>query len=107
MTFRLPVSRAYIDGLPYLFPQPTLEDIRKYLFSTKCALFQGGYTISSPDALKHYLSNLTLGGFAKIGRDEEGNELLLPNAFEAAVPMELLEPCLCCNHRVLPRWDSF
>ncbi len=52
----------------------------------------GGFTISSPDSLRHYLSNLTLGGFAKIGRDEEGNELLLPNAFELAVPMELLEP---------------
>lgn len=52
----------------------------------------GGYTISSPDSLRHYLSNLTLGGFAKIGKDEDGNELLLPNAFEPAVPMELLEP---------------
>jgi hypothetical protein len=51
-----------------------------------------GYTISSPDSLRKYLSNLTLGGFAKMGRDKEGNELVLPHAFEAAVPIELLEP---------------
>ena len=90
--FSLARIASYIDGLPYLFPQPSLEDIRTYLFSTIMRVVPGGYTISSPDSLKHYLSNLTLGGFAKIGRDEEGNELLLPNAFEAAVPMELLEP---------------
>jgi DNA invertase Pin-like site-specific DNA recombinase len=90
--FSLARIAAYIDGLPYLFPQPSLEDTRKYLFSTIMGVVPGGYTISSPDSLKHYLSNLTLGGFAKIGRDEDGNELLLPNAFEAAVPMELLEP---------------
>jgi hypothetical protein len=90
--FSLARIAAYIDGQPYLFPQPSLEDTHKYLFSTRMRVVPGGYTISSPDALKHYLSNLTLGGFAKIGRDEEGNVLLLPNAFEAAVPMELLEP---------------
>jgi hypothetical protein len=90
--FSLARIAAYIDGLPYLFPQPTLEDIRKYLFTTNMRVVAGGYTISSADSLKHYLSNLTLGGFAKIGRDEQGNELLLPNAFEAAIPMELLEP---------------
>ena len=90
--FSLARIASYIDNLPYLFPQPSLEDSRTYLFSTRMRVVPGGYTISSPDALKHYLSNLTLGGFAKIGRDEEGNELLLPNAFEAAVPMELLEP---------------
>lgn len=90
--FSLARVAAYIDGLPYLFPQPSLEDTRKYMFSTIMRVVPGGYTISSPDSLKHYLSNLTLGGFAKIGRDEDGNELLLPNAFDAAIPMELLEP---------------
>jgi hypothetical protein len=90
--FSLAHIAAYIDSLSFLFPQPTVEDIRKYLFSTNMCVVPGGYTITSADALKHYLSNLTLGGFAKIGRDEQGNELLLPNAFDAAIPMELLEP---------------
>jgi len=90
--FSLARIAAYIDGLPYLFPQPSLEDIRNYLFSTTMRIVEGGYTISSPDSLRYYLSNLTLCGFAKIGRDEEGNELLLPNAFDPAIPMELLEP---------------
>lgn len=90
--FSLARIAAYIDSLPFLFPQPTVEDVRKYLFSTNMRVVTGGYTITSADSLKYYLSNLTLGGFAKIGRDERGNELLLPNAFEAAIPMELLEP---------------
>ena len=90
--FSLARIAAYIDSLPYLFPQPSLEDTRKYMFSTNMRVVSGGYTISSPDSLRHYLSNLTLGGFAKIGRDEDGDELLLPNAFEPAMPMELLEP---------------
>ena len=83
---------AYIDSLPYLFPQPSLEDIRKYMFVTMMRVVPGGYTISSPDSLRKYLSNLTLGGFAKIGRDKQGNVLLLPNAFASAIPMDLLEP---------------
>jgi hypothetical protein len=52
-----------------------------------------GYTFTSLDAIKHYLSNLTLGGYAKIGRDALGNEMLLAGAFEAAVPLDLLAPC--------------
>ena len=90
--FSLARIAAYIDSVSCLFPQPSLDDIRKYLFSTGMRIATSGYTISSPDSLRKYLSNLTLGGFAKIGRDAEGNELLLPDAFEAAIPMDLLEP---------------
>jgi hypothetical protein len=90
--FSLARIAAYIDSVPYLFPQPSFEDTRRYRFATIMRVVPGGYTISSPASLRGYLSNLTLGGFAKIGRDEEGNELLLPNAFEPAIPMELLEP---------------
>lgn len=90
--FSLARIAAYIDSVSYLFPQPAFEDTRRYLFATNMRMVPGGYTISSPDSMRKYLSNLTLGGFAKIGRDKEGNELLLPNAFESAVPMELLEP---------------
>jgi hypothetical protein len=50
----------------------------------------GGYTFSSADSIRHYFSNLTLGGYAKIGKDGEGNTLLLANAFEPAIPMDLL-----------------
>ena len=49
----------------------------------------GGYTFVGSDSINKYFSNLTLGGYAKI-RDSEGNQLLLANAFEAAVPIELL-----------------
>src|SRR5207237_8534161 len=51
-----------------------------------------GYTSSTPKSLAHYLSNLCLGGYALGGRDEAGNTLLIAGAFEAAIPIELLEP---------------
>ena len=51
------------------------------------------YTLSSLSSVKSYLSNLTLGGYAKVGEDGEGNELLLPHAFEAAIPSDLLDEC--------------
>ena len=81
----------YIEDLPYIFPSPSFEDTKRYLFKTNMRLVPGGYTLSHIDKIKYYLSNLTLGGYAKVGKDEDGNELLLPNAFEAAIPFDLLD----------------
>jgi len=55
-------------------------------------LVSGGYTFSDVSTVRYFLSNLTLGGYAKVGEDEEGNELLVPDAFEAAIPFDLLDP---------------
>src|SRR6266516_2435725 len=83
----------YIESVPYLFPVPLLEDTKRYLFRTNMRFVSNGYTLSSLSSVKWYLSNLTLGGYAKVGEDEEGNELLLPNTFDAAVPFDLLDEC--------------
>lgn len=80
----------YIEERPYIFPYPSAEDLQRYMFKTHMRTATGGYTFSSPDSIRHYFSNLSLGGYAKIGKDSEGNTLLLANAFEPAVPMDLL-----------------
>jgi hypothetical protein len=81
----------YIECVPYLFKLPPLEDTQRYLFKTNMRLATGGYTLSSFSSVRAYLSNLTLGGYAKVGEDEEGNELLVPHAFDAAISYELLD----------------
>ena len=81
----------YIESLPYIFPLPSFEDLQRYMFKTKMRTVTGGYTFSCVSTVTYYLSNLTLGGFAKIGKDEDGNTLLIPDAFEAAIPFELLD----------------
>ncbi|HLI87720.1 MAG TPA: recombinase family protein [Ktedonobacteraceae bacterium] len=91
--FSLAYIVRYIESLPCLFPYPPAEDLQKYNFPTIMSRVEKGFTFASLDALKHYLSNMTLGGYAKIGKDELGNEILLAGAFEAAVPMDLLAPC--------------
>lgn len=91
--FSLARLAAYIESLPCIFPYPPAEDLQKYHFPTYMTQVEKGYTFVSLDALKGYLSNLTLGGYAKIGKDEQGNELLLEGAFDPAVPMDLLELC--------------
>ncbi len=83
----------YVESLPYIFPYPPAEDLQKYHFPTYMTQVEGGYTFVSLDAIKGYLSNLTLGGYAKTGKDEQGNEILLEDAFDAAVPMDLLGLC--------------
>jgi len=82
----------YIESVPHLFPSPTYEDTQRYMFRTKMRFVAGGYTFSDVSSVRYYLSNLTLGGYAKVGKDAEGNELLLPNAFDAAIPLDLLDP---------------
>jgi len=82
----------YIESLPYIFPAPSYEDTQRYIFRTNMRLVSGGYTFSDVSTVRYFLSNLTLGGYAKVGEDEEGNELLVPDAFEAAIPFDLLDP---------------
>ncbi len=82
----------YIESLPYVFPVPSYEDTQRYIFRTNMRLVSGGYTFSDVSTVRYFLSNLTLGGYAKVGEDEEGNELLVPDAFEAAIPFDLLDP---------------
>jgi hypothetical protein len=91
--FSISYMCRYIESKPYLFPSPTFEDTKHYLFRTRMRLVPGGYTLSDVSSVRYYLSNLTLGGYMKVGEDEEGNELLLPNAFEAAISLDLLDPC--------------
>jgi DNA invertase Pin-like site-specific DNA recombinase len=80
----------YIEEQPYIFPYPSSEDLQIYMFKTLMRKVSGGYTFSSGDSITKYFSNLALGGYAKIGKDGEGNTLFLANAFEPAVPMDLL-----------------
>ncbi len=82
----------YIESLPHIFPVPSYEDTQRYIFRTNMRLVTGGYTFSDVSTVRYFLSNLTLGGYAKVGEDEDGNELLLPNAFDAAIPFDLLDP---------------
>lgn len=83
----------YVEEKPFLFPFMPPEDLEVYRPVTNLRKVDGGYTFATPQALFRYLSNLTLRGFAPGGKDEEGNSLLIANAFEAAVPLDLLEPC--------------
>jgi hypothetical protein len=91
-SFEYMLSRMarYIEEQPYVFPYPCAEDLQRLMFITRMRRVPGGYTFSSPDTINKYFSNLTLGGYAMIGRDCDGNVLLLANAFEPAVPMDLL-----------------
>ncbi len=82
----------YIEEKPYLFPFMPPDDLEVYKPVTNLRKVDGGYTISTPKSLAGYLSNLCLGGYALGGRDEAGNTLYIAGAFEAAIPMELLEP---------------
>jgi len=82
----------YIEDQPHIFPYPSAEDLQRLMFSTAMRRAAGGYTFSSADSIRNYFSNLTLAGYAKVGKDPEGNTLLLANAFEPAIPMDLLAP---------------
>ncbi|BCL81112.1 recombinase family protein [Ktedonobacteria bacterium brp13] len=90
--FSLAYIVRYIESRPCLFSYPPAEDLQRYNFPTIMTKAKEGYTFTSIDSVKHYLSNLTLAGYAKIGKDGLGNEILLAGAFEAAVPMNLLTP---------------
>jgi DNA invertase Pin-like site-specific DNA recombinase len=80
----------YIEEQPHIFPYPSADDLQRYMFSTRMRAVQGGYTFSSGSSIRDYFSNLTLGGYAKMGKDGDGSTLYLANAFEPAVPMEVV-----------------
>ncbi len=82
----------YIEEQLHIFPYMPVEDQQRYRFKTLMRQTASGYTFSSVDSLRKYFSNLMLGGFARVGRDEEGNLLLLADAHEPAIPMDLLGP---------------
>jgi hypothetical protein len=82
----------YVEGKPFLFPYMPPSDLEVYKPVTNLRKVDGGYTFATLKSLFLYLSNLTLGGFAHGGKDEAGNTFLIANAFEAAVPLDLLEP---------------
>ncbi len=90
--FELGRIARYVEGKPFLFPFMPPDDLEIYKPVTNLRKVDGGYTIATPKSLLNYLSNLALGGFAHGGRDEEGNILLIAGAFDAAVPIDLLEP---------------
>jgi hypothetical protein len=80
----------YIEQQPCIFPYPSAEDLQRYMIKTLMRKTIGGYTFSSADSIRKYFSNLTLAGYAKVGCDEAGNTVFLANAFEEAVPYELV-----------------
>jgi hypothetical protein len=82
-----------IESMPYLFPLPAADDVIRYLFRNNMRRVPNGYTFSDISSVKYYLANLTLGGYAKVGEDEDGNTLLLPKAFDPAIPYDLLDEC--------------
>src|SRR5438876_3259687 len=83
----------YIESKPHIFPTPTEDDMRLFMFLCRMNMFTGGYSFSDLSSVKEYLSNLTLGGYARVGKDEEGTVLLMPGAFDAAIPFDLLDEC--------------
>ena len=84
----------YVEDMPYIFGFMPPDDLEQYMTVTTMTKLHGGYKFTRIETLMYYLSNLTLAGFAHGGRDREtGDTILIPNAFDAAVPLELLEPC--------------
>jgi hypothetical protein len=77
------------------------QGLGEYLPVTTMTKVSGGYTFTRIETLLYYLSNLGLAGFAHGGRDKEtGDTILIPNAFDAAVPLDLLEPCFAAKNTV-------
>src|SRR5260370_10598977 len=84
----------YVEDKLHLFPFMPLEHAEEYMVVTTMSKGNGGYTFARLQTLRHYLANLSLAGFAHRGKDKEtGDTILIPNAFEVAVPLDLLEPC--------------
>jgi hypothetical protein len=84
----------YVEGKPYIFPYMPTEDLEIYKPVTNLKKVEKGYTFATAQALFHYLGSLVLGGYAYGGRDRETGEIILiADAFDAAIPMDLLEQC--------------
>jgi hypothetical protein len=83
----------YVEDKPYIFPFMPPEHFTEYLPVTNMTRTPQGYTFTSIKTIQYYLSNLVLGGYAHGGKDENGTRLLIEGAFDAAIPLDLLEPC--------------
>ena len=83
----------YVEDKPYIFPFMPPEHFIEYLPVTNMTRAPQGYTFASIKTIQYYLSNLVLGGYAHGGKDENGTRLLIEGAFDAAIPLDLLEPC--------------
>jgi len=84
----------YIEDKPYIFKYMSAEHLEEYQIVTTMAKGNGGYTFARMKTMRYYLSNFTLAGFTRAGKDPDtGDTILIPNAFDAAVPLELFEPC--------------
>src|SRR5258708_38001667 len=83
----------YVEDKPYIFPFMPPEHFIEYLPVTNMTRTPKGYTFTSIKTIQYYLSNLVLGGYAHGGKDENGTRLLIEEAFDAAIPIDLLEPC--------------
>lgn len=84
----------YIEEQKCVFPLPSLEDAKTYIFKTNMKLVTGrGYTFSDSTCLGRWMTNLVHLGFASAGFDEDGNRIFIEGAFEAAVSRDLFEEC--------------
>ena len=84
----------YIEEKPYLFPQPMPADQQAYLFRTHLKLVPSlGYTFANTKILPKWMCNLMLLGYAGAGKDEDGNQIYIEGAFDAAIDRTLFEEC--------------
>lgn len=83
----------YVEEKRYIFPFMEPEDFAEYQPVTNMTRTKDGYTFANLKTILYYLSNLVLGGYAHGGKDENGTRLLIEGAFDAAIPIDLLESC--------------
>lgn len=58
----LPALWREIEGLPYLFPNPSADDLLRYTFKIRMTKVPGGFKPTSPDSVKYMLCNPTYIG---------------------------------------------
>jgi DNA invertase Pin-like site-specific DNA recombinase len=89
-----PLARE-IEAMPYLFPNPTAEDLMRYTFKTKMTKVPGGFKPASMDALRYMLANP-----AYIGAWVYDDAIVRENNHPAIVDRELF---LACYHKITGR----
>lgn len=84
----------WVESIPYIFPLPQAEDIQCYSFNIQMHLVPGrGYTFAASHRVATWLRNLMHLGYMSVGKDEDGNRVYIADAFDAAIPRDLFEPC--------------
>ena len=84
----------YVEEKPYIFKFMPPDHFEEYLPVTNMRRTQGGYTFSLIETILYYLSNPVMAGFAHGGKDREtGETILIKGVFDAAIPLDLFEPC--------------